>query len=104
MTTIDLAGSGRTHPAGYNLPIDRKEGNQTVQFGDIHHLVSVDIDVAWAGKTSPLAQEVALRGKDLDTVILPVRHKYAAIAMHPGPVRHMELARCGLAWCSPRLL
>jgi hypothetical protein len=101
MATIDLASSGRTHPSGYDLPIDRKEGDETVQFGNIHDLVRIDIDVAWAGETSPLAQKIALRGKDLDTVVLPVCHKYAAIGMHPDPVRHMKLARRDLARRSP---
>src|ERR1700730_16133937 len=75
MTAVDLAGPCRTHPPGDDLPIDRKEGDEAVQFGDIHDLVRIDIDVAWAGETRPLAQEVAFGGKDLDPVVLPVRHK-----------------------------
>src|SRR5262245_55196781 len=102
MTAIDLSGPGRARPAGEGLPLERQEGDQTVQFRNIYDLVRIDIDVAGAREASPLGQELALRGKDLDTVILSVRHQHPAIGMHPDPVRHMELARGGLTRGPPR--
>src|SRR5262249_54341401 len=101
MAAINLASPRRTHPPGYHLPVNRKEGDQTVQFGNVHDLGSIDIDVAWAREARPLPQEVPLRGKDLDTVVLSVRHEYAAIGMHPDSMRHMKLTRRAFAWRSP---
>src|SRR5215813_8856352 len=104
MPAIKLSGPCRAHPAAEDLSLDRHEGDQAVLFRDIHDPVRIDIDVAGAGEARPLGQELPIWGKDLDTVVLPVRHKHAAIGMHPDPVRHMELARGGLAWGAPGLL
>src|SRR5262245_49589075 len=104
MSAIELSGACRAHPTAEDPPLNRQKGDQAVQFRDIHDLIRIDIDVAGAREVRPLGQELPIRGKDLDTVVLPVRHKHAAIGMHPDPVRNMELARGGLAWDTPGAL
>src|SRR5262249_17376585 len=101
MAAIDLASPCRTHPPGYDLPVECKESDQSVQLGDIHDLVGIDIDVARAGEASPLAQEVPLRGETVDAVVRPVRHQYGAVAMRPDPVGHMQFTRRAFSWRSP---
>ena len=94
----------RAQPARQHLPIESQEGDQAVQFGHIHDPGMIDIDVTGAGQVLPLGQKVALRGKDLDAIVLPVGHKHTAIGVYPDPMRHVELAWGTFPRGSPRLL
>ena len=99
--TITRTGCGRAEPARQHLPIEVQESDQAVQFRHIHYPSLIDIDVAGAGQVAPLGQKVALGGKDLDAVVLPIGHQHAAIGMHPDPMWHVEFARRTLSRCTP---
>ena len=101
---IPHARARRAQPACQHLPIERQESDQAIQFGHIHDTGMIDIDVAGAGQVLLLGQEVALRGKNLDAIVLPVSHEHAAIGVYPDPMRHVELAWGTFPWRSPRLL
>ena len=104
MPPIAGARTRRAQPAREHLPLEGQEGDQAVEFWHIHHPSLIDIDVTGAGQVSPLGQKVTLRGKDLDTIVLPVSHEHTAISVYPDPMRHVELAWGSFAWGAPRLL
>src|SRR5438128_2357443 len=104
MPPISGASSRRAQPACQHLPLEGQEGDQAVEFWHIHHPGLIDIDVTGAGQVSPLGQKIALWGKDLDAIVLPVGYEHAAIGVYPDPMRHVELAWSRFPWGAPRLL
>ena len=76
--------------------------NTPPQFGNIDQTIAIYEKARRALYIGPLVKELAVRGEDLDSVVLPIGDQHPTISSNPNIMRKMKLTGTG-PWFSPGL-
>ena len=101
MSALAFASVVRLVPPCQQLAFHGHDAHESVQLDHVHHFIFVYEYVARPSEICPLVQKIPSRRENLDAVVFPVGHEYAAVGVHPHTVGHMELAGGGFAGLTP---